>query len=186
MAEIQHPQPSANEETRAYWEGATRGELVLQRCRACGRVQHRPRALCVSCLSDAIEHFVASGRGRVYTFTVTHQNGARGFREALPYVLAYVELDEGPRVGLCAHYRERGAVAGVAIVETLSGGSREGEQDDALRLAKDFGYAGVGGSDAHIVSHIARCVTRFPGDVRDDKDLVEALRAGEFEAISWK
>jgi len=98
MAEIQHPQPSANEETRAYWEGATRGELVLQRCRACGRVQHRPRALCVSCLSDAIEHFVASGRGRVYTFTVTHQNGARGFREALPYVLAYVELDEGPRV----------------------------------------------------------------------------------------
>src|SRR5262245_23558577 len=98
MAEIQHPQPAANEETRAYWEGATRGELVLQRCRDCQRVQHRPRALCVSCLSDAIEHFVASGRGRVYTYTVTHQNGARGFREALPYVLAYVELEEGPRI----------------------------------------------------------------------------------------
>ena len=41
---------------------------------------------------------MASGRGQVYTFTVTHQNNARGFREACPYVLAYVELDEGPRL----------------------------------------------------------------------------------------
>ena len=40
----------------------------------------------------------ASGRGRVYTFTVTHQNQAPGFRDELPYVMAYVELDEGPRI----------------------------------------------------------------------------------------
>jgi hypothetical protein len=71
---------------------------VLQRCRACGAVQHRPRALCVSCLSERIEHFVASGRGRVHTFTVTHQNQTPGFREACPYVLAYVDLEEGPRL----------------------------------------------------------------------------------------
>ena len=75
-----------------------RGELVLQRCRSCGALQHRPRALCVSCLSDAIEHFVASGRGTVHSFTVTHQNQAPGFREACPYVLAYVALEEGPRL----------------------------------------------------------------------------------------
>lgn len=98
MAEIEHPKPFADWETRAYWEGCGRGEIVLQRCGACGTVQHRPRALCASCLSAEIEHFVASGRGRVYTFTVTEQNNARGFREACPYVLAYVELDEGPRL----------------------------------------------------------------------------------------
>jgi hypothetical protein len=96
--ELRHPAPSADWETRAYWEGAARGELVLQRCRACGAVQHRPRALCVSCLEGPIEHFVASGRGVVHTFTVTHQNQAPGFREACPYVLAYVELEEGPRL----------------------------------------------------------------------------------------
>jgi uncharacterized OB-fold protein len=96
--EIRHPAPSADWETRAYWEGAARGELVLQRCRACGAVQHRPRALCVSCLAGEIEHFVASGRGTVHAFTVTHQNHAPGFRDACPYVLAYVELEEGPRV----------------------------------------------------------------------------------------
>ena len=41
---------------------------------------------------------VASGRGTIHTFTVTHQNIAPPFNEHLPYVLAYVELDEGPRV----------------------------------------------------------------------------------------
>jgi uncharacterized OB-fold protein len=98
MAEIEHPKPFADWETRAYWEGCGRGEIVLQRCGACAKVQHRPRAICASCLSGDIEHFVASGRGQVYTFTVTHQNNARGFRQACPYVLAYVELDEGPRL----------------------------------------------------------------------------------------
>lgn len=38
------------------------------------------------------------GRGTIYTFTVTHQNQAPGFRDALPYVLAYVELAEGVRL----------------------------------------------------------------------------------------
>jgi predicted metal-dependent phosphoesterase TrpH len=91
-----------------------------------------------------------------------------------------------PRVGMCAHFETKGPVAGVRVVETLNGGSRANEDAAALALAERWGYKGIGGSDAHIVSHIARCVTRFPGDVRDDKDLVEALRAGDFEAISWK
>jgi uncharacterized OB-fold protein len=96
--ELENPRPVADWETRGYWEGAGRHELVLQRCRACGTVQHRPRALCVTCLRDEIEHFVASGRGTVYTFTVTEQNQAPPFRDAVPYVLAYVELEEGPRL----------------------------------------------------------------------------------------
>ena len=96
--EIQHPRPYASWETRGYWEGCGRGELVLQRCRACKTVQHRPRAVCASCLSGEIEHFVASGRGSVYTYTITNQNQAPGFREACPYVLAYVDLEEGPRL----------------------------------------------------------------------------------------
>jgi uncharacterized OB-fold protein len=95
---IKHPKPGMDHETRAYWEGAGRHELVLQRCLACGAVQHRPRALCAGCLSDRVQSFVASGRGTVHTYTVTHQNQAPGFREALPYVLAYVDLEEGPRL----------------------------------------------------------------------------------------
>lgn len=98
MAEIEHPLPNASWETRGFWEGAGRGEIVLQRCRGCGTVQHKPRGLCVTCLDGELEHFVASGRGTVYTFTVTNQNQAKGFAEACPYVMAYVQLDEGPRL----------------------------------------------------------------------------------------
>ena len=64
----------------------------------CGTVQHKPRGVCATCLAGDPEHFVAAGTGTVYTFTVTNQNQARGFAEACPYVMAYVDLDEGVRV----------------------------------------------------------------------------------------
>ena len=99
MAEdIQYKTPFCDWETRGYWEGAGRGELVLQRCTACDVVQHRPRAVCATCLGDTIEHFVASGRGTVHTFTITHQNQMPAFVKSVPYVFAYVDLEEGPRL----------------------------------------------------------------------------------------
>ena len=89
----------ASWETRGFWEGAGREELVLQRCASCGLVQHRPRGVCAHCLeSESLEHFAASGRGTVYSYTVTEQNQAKGFAEACPYVMAYVTLEEGPRL----------------------------------------------------------------------------------------
>ena len=98
MSDMTHPLPYASWESRGWWEGCGRGELVLQRCRTCGTVQHKPRALCAKCLTDTLDHFVASGRATVHTFTVTHQNMVPPFSGQLPYVLAYVELEEGPRV----------------------------------------------------------------------------------------
>ena len=97
-AEIDHPLPYASWETRGYWEGAGRGELVLQRCPSCDVVQHKPRGVCATCLGSELEHFVAAGTGTVYTFTVTNQNQAKGFAEACPYVMAYVDLAEGVRL----------------------------------------------------------------------------------------
>jgi len=91
-----------------------------------------------------------------------------------------------PRVGMCAHFEAKGPVEGVTVIETLNGGSRGEEDAAALALAEARGYRGIGGSDAHIVSQIARCVTRFPNPIRDADGLVAALRAGEFEALSWK
>jgi uncharacterized OB-fold protein len=92
------PLPRVDEESKGYWEACRRHELVLQRCGDCGTLRHYPRALCPSCLSERIEWLRATGSGTVYTFTITHQNQAPGFRDALPYVLAYVELDEGVRL----------------------------------------------------------------------------------------
>ena len=88
----------ADGETRGYWEGAG---ATLWCCSAAATAARcstgRARCAC-TCLGGEIEHFEASGRGTVYTFTVTHQNQVPAFRDALPYVLAYVELEEGPRL----------------------------------------------------------------------------------------
>ncbi len=89
------------------------------------------------------------------------------------------------RVGMCAHVEERGPVDGVGIIEVLNGGSRGTEDHDAQALAGKHGYAGIGGSDAHIVSHIGRCATRFPRRIKSEEDLVAALHEGKYEAVSW-
>ena len=92
------PVPRIDEESKPFWEACQRNELYLQRCAACGMLRYYTRALCPQCLSDDIQWVLSSGKGTVYTFTVTYQNQAPGFRDELPYVLAYVELDEGLRM----------------------------------------------------------------------------------------
>jgi uncharacterized OB-fold protein len=92
------PLPRIDEESRGFWEALARHELYFQRCRSCGTNRLYPRAVCPVCLSSHTEWVRASGRGTVYTFTVTHQNQSPGFREELPYVLAIVELEEGGRL----------------------------------------------------------------------------------------
>ena len=92
------PLPRIDEESRGWWEALVRHELYVQECGACGTRRLPPRAVCPACLSSAVCWVRSAGRGTVYSFTVTHQNQAPGFREALPYVLAVVELAEGPRM----------------------------------------------------------------------------------------
>lgn len=89
-----------------------------------------------------------------------------------------------PRVGMCAHLDEHGVPAGVRIVEIHNGGSRDGEDAAAAAMARELGYLGVGGSDSHIVSHVGRCATEFPARLDSEAALVEAMRAGEFRALS--
>jgi predicted metal-dependent phosphoesterase TrpH len=90
------------------------------------------------------------------------------------------------RVGMSAHLETLGVPEGVRIVETCNGGSRDGEDAVAQAMAQRYGYLGIGGSDAHIVSHIGRCATRFPAPVNTERELVDALKAGQFEAVTFK
>ncbi|MBW2229375.1 MAG: PHP domain-containing protein [Deltaproteobacteria bacterium] len=87
------------------------------------------------------------------------------------------------KVGMCAHIETRGEPEGVQVIETLNGGSRGNENDEALALAERKGYHRIGGSDSHIVSHIGRCATRFEDEIHDMDELVAALGAGRCEAI---
>lgn len=87
-AERSYPEPTINMETEPYWAAAKDGVLLLKRCNACGQTHYYPRAICPNCLSDDTEWFEASGKGEIYTYSVMR-------RAEIPYVIAYVTLDEG-------------------------------------------------------------------------------------------
>ena len=92
------PIPALDEVSKTFWQGCQREELLLQRCNNCGRFQFYPRPLCVNCMSRSLEWVRSSGKGAVYSFTVTHQTTTPGFAQELPYVYAIVELAEGVRL----------------------------------------------------------------------------------------
>ena len=85
-------------ENSAYWDGAARGVLVLQRCGSCGLVRHYPQVLCPRCQSFDVEPLQAGGAGTVHSWTVTHHPFDPAFADATPYVLLTVDMAEGVRV----------------------------------------------------------------------------------------
>ena len=98
MPDWNKPLPTLVGETRPFWEACRRGELLIQKCDTCGEYQFYPRGICANCWTSDIAWVRASGRGTVWTFTVTHQNRTPGFAEEVPYVLALVELEEGVKM----------------------------------------------------------------------------------------
>ena len=81
-----------------FHEGCRRGELLIQRCAACGRAQFYPRAYCGGCHGTALAWEAASGAATLYTYTVVRRAPSAEFADRVPYVLAIVELAEGPRL----------------------------------------------------------------------------------------
>jgi uncharacterized OB-fold protein len=96
-AEYTRPLPEADDESREFFEGARRHELMLMRCRQCRawRLPSRPR--CPDCWSTDTEWARATGRGTLYSYGVMHQKFP-GFEGETPYNYAIVELEEGPRI----------------------------------------------------------------------------------------
>ncbi|HWS75898.1 MAG TPA: Zn-ribbon domain-containing OB-fold protein [Quisquiliibacterium sp.] len=80
---------AAYPETRPFWEASAEGRLLVKACRACGRAHWYPKVVCPFCHSADLEWREASGRGTIYTYSVMR-------RVEVPYVLAYVTLEEGP------------------------------------------------------------------------------------------
>ena len=89
--------PEPGPEDAPFWEAAAQDRLVLPRCRSCATFIWYPRAYCPDCHTFGVDWVEASGRGTVYSFTVS-QRGAGPWAAHAPYAIAYVELAEGPRV----------------------------------------------------------------------------------------
>jgi hypothetical protein len=90
--------PAAGELTRPYWEEARRGRLVVQHCPGCDRIWHPPLPRCPHCHRAEPAWRPVSGEGTVYSFTVVRHATHVALASQVPYVIAIVELAEGPRV----------------------------------------------------------------------------------------
>jgi uncharacterized OB-fold protein len=84
-------------ETEPFWAAAAEGRFVLPRCDSCRAIVWYPRRFCPICHTLGVSWIDASGRGQVYAFTVVRKAGGP-WGAVAPYVIAYVELEEGPRV----------------------------------------------------------------------------------------
>lgn len=80
--------PPINDESRAYWDGANDGKLLLKRCGDCGKTHFYPRVVCPHCQSGATEWYEASGDGVIYSYSAMR-------RSEVPFIIAYVTLAEG-------------------------------------------------------------------------------------------
>jgi len=82
--------PEVHAEHQEYWDGARDGKLLIKKCDSCSQMHYYPRVICPHCMSDQTSWITAKGTGTVYTYSV--------MRHGTPYAIAFVELDEGPRM----------------------------------------------------------------------------------------
>jgi uncharacterized OB-fold protein len=124
MSEPTRPAPILSADNAFFWEACERGELVAQRCAACGALAHPPRPMCPRCHSTQRELARLSGRGEVWSWIVPRHPAPIGFAE--PPVVALIRLDEGITlvsnvVGAAPEAMRNGLRVEVAFAPTAGG-----------------------------------------------------------------
>ena len=97
MAEARMPQksiPKVNKVDQPFWEGAARSKFLLQKCRACGKVQFFPRVACVDCFGE-LDWIESKGMGKIHSFTLVRVPRNPAFKDEVPIYYINVILDEG-------------------------------------------------------------------------------------------
>lgn len=92
------PLPVPSVETEPFWAAVQERRLLMPRCDACGSVSFPPTVACRACGGTAFTWTEMSGRGTVFSFVVYHRVYHPAFKDKVPYVLAVIALEEGPRI----------------------------------------------------------------------------------------
>ena len=101
-ADFTKPLPQITSEAKPFWDAAAKQQLVMQRCQDCHAYIWTPRPACFECGSEQLEWTQLSGKGEIYSFTVIRQvvgrAASQAFEKDIPYVIAWIDLEEGPRM----------------------------------------------------------------------------------------
>jgi uncharacterized OB-fold protein/acyl dehydratase len=111
------PKPAITHDNRFFWEGVEQGELRIQRCNACHRLQHPPGPMCAGCHALDLGFQRSQGRGAVYSFVYAHHPAIPPFE--VPNLIVLVELEEGTRIvsNLVGAAREEVRIGMPVVVE---------------------------------------------------------------------
>jgi uncharacterized OB-fold protein len=96
MTEYTKPFPPLDDLNRPYFEAGGEGVIKLQKCGGCDNIWFPPSQHCPRCLSQDISWQPVSGRAKLWSWVVIHQLYIKSFKDEMPYVVAFVELEEGP------------------------------------------------------------------------------------------
>ena len=94
----ERPLPEISPLTEPFWSAAKARRLVLQRCESCAAYRFPPEVGCFACGSPKAAWSDVSGRATLYSWTVAYPPVLPYFQERLPWPVAAVELEEGPRM----------------------------------------------------------------------------------------
>ena len=97
-ATIPKPVPTIDPDSVPYWEALEVERLLLKSCGGCGKAHFYPRELCPFCHSDDLSWIEANGHGVIYSFTICRRPAGPAFAKEVPYVVALIDLAEGPRM----------------------------------------------------------------------------------------
>ena len=92
------PAPVPDFESQPFWAGTLDRKLLVQECSSCGHRQLYGRSLCTNCHAATLRWIESSGRGTIYSRTIIRQNPTRTFKHLIPFVVALIDLDDGPRL----------------------------------------------------------------------------------------
>lgn len=91
------PLPGVSDETKPFWDYIKQHELRMQKCSNCQKLFYPPSSMCPHCQSLESEWVKLSGKGKVYSFIIVRRATNPAFASEVPYTVAIIETDEGPR-----------------------------------------------------------------------------------------
>jgi len=98
LKETELPKPSPNGDSLPYWNAAREKRLLIRLCKACGAKHFLPRYLCPVCWSDQLDWIESKGQGTIHSSSIVHRASLPSFASQTPYVIALIDLNEGPRM----------------------------------------------------------------------------------------
>ena len=90
------PFPVPDRDSEPFWDACRQRRLLVRSCNRCGRAHYPPGPVCPWCVSFDVAWAEDGGHGRVRSFVTFRHPFLPALRDALPYVLLKVALDEHP------------------------------------------------------------------------------------------